>query len=87
MLQQRDSEHTMVANPVRNHEVEIAIELVMDAFSKTASHEAATELALQEADLLYAGAESAQVQKIIKQLGASMKRDARLKTMHDWIID
>lgn len=81
MLQRRESEQkdAMIAVHARNHDLAIAIDLVLAAFSKTASHDQATEKALQEADRLYGGEESEQVQKIIKQLGESMKRDSRIK--------
>jgi hypothetical protein len=83
MLQRRESEQKdamIIAVHARNHNLEIAIDLVLAAFSKTTSHDQATEQALQKADQLYGGEESEQVQEIIKQLGESMKRDSRIKT-------
>jgi hypothetical protein len=88
MLQRRErkQEDAMMADYARNHDLEIAIDLVLDAFSDTASHDDATEKALQKADQLYEGEESAQVQEIIKQFGESMRRDSRTKASTRWRI-
>lgn len=79
MLQrhEREQKSTMTVDHGTNHELEIALDLVLDAFSSTAFHDEATDSALQMAGQLYSGEQSAQIKEIIKQLGETMQRDAR----------